>query len=72
MEEVYQKLIELGNEVFTVYSLSNVLVECNGVDDNLKNSDRQELIRILSEKTFVLKNKFNDLEIFIGHLLLKK
>lgn len=61
---LYEKIIEVGNEIFTVLSLSRVLKECDGSDDELKNSDRQVLIRLLSEKAVIMDNKFNDLELF--------
>ncbi len=62
-EDVQEKIMELGNEIFTVLSLSRILVECDGVDDELNDSDRQVLIRLLSDKASVMRNKFNEIEL---------
>ena len=62
---INEKFYELGNEILTVLSLSRILVECDGADDEISDSDRQVLIRILSEKAFISREKFNELELLI-------
>jgi len=62
---INEKFYELGNEILTVLSLSRILVECDGADDEISDSDRQVLIRILSEKAFLARKQFNEFELII-------
>jgi len=64
-DDINEKFYQLGDEIFTVLSLSRILVECDGADDEINDSDRQVLIRILSEKAFISREKFNELELLI-------
>ena len=62
---INEKFYELGNEILTVLSLSRILVECDGADDEISDSDRQVLIRIISEKAFLARKQFNEFELII-------
>ena len=64
-DDINEKFYKLGDEIFTVLSLSRILVECDGADDEINHSDRQVLIRVLSEKAFISREKFNELELLI-------
>lgn len=69
IEEISDMLRELGDELFTVYSLSNILITCQNFDEEFKKADILVLMDILLEKNILMKNKFNDLEIFINRTL---
>ena len=55
IEEISDKLRELGDELFAVYSLSNILVECEYRDEDFKKADVLVLMNILLEKALLMK-----------------
>ena len=64
-EDIYEKILELGNEISTVKSLSRILVECDSSDTEIKNSDRRILVNILDEKIVIINQLFNALETYV-------
>lgn len=64
-EDIYEKILELGNEIYTVKSLSKILTECDSPDTEIKNSDRRILVDVLDEKITIMHQLFNALETYV-------
>lgn len=66
LKKLERKLLKVGSQLYTIKSLSRILLGCMYDGDNLKPQDTQSLAQVLDEKIYHTKKLFNEIEQRLG------
>jgi hypothetical protein len=61
-KKIEKQMLQVGNNLNKIESLSRILLHCINLDNNLKSWDIENLSLILSEKLITTKQRFNNIE----------